>query len=457
MILTLFLNIEAQPIVNIMYAVLFLAVIYQIIHIIFFPFIAIFLLVLHCKKRLFTDLQQRFGFVPTANQNSHVIWIHAVSVGEVLSTQEFINLVKARIPKAVCYLTVGTVTGKRIAQTHIKTDFISYLPYDFLPCMLLAYRRIKPKALIVVEAELWPNLLIIGKLKKIPLFLLNARINPRSLNRFVTFKFLFKTLSNCFATIFAQSEHDKTLFTRIGISPNNIEVLGNLKAFNVIAKKEETLQPLTFSPAPLSGSPTLLAGSIHPSEDELYLNLFASLKKTHPTLKLILAPRHFTWHQKLVENVEKLGLPFFVWSEQNPLPSAQNQSEALAKVFANHDILMLCKLGELFTLYPYANIFFLGGTFVPIGGHNLLEPAAWGVPTVIGPQHQNCQDIADRLTLVHGIVKVQSNDELFAKTKELLDNNARQQSIGKNSYDWVCQEATHVEKTLEILLKQLKQ
>ena len=438
-----------------MLAQFFLFIIYQLLQIIFLPLIVLFLVFFHCKRRLFSNIPQRLGFIPVTDNKSHVIWIHAVSVGEVLSTQELITLLKKKIPNAVCYLTVGTVAGQQIAQKQIKADFISFLPYDLLPCMLLAYRRIKPQALIVMEAELWPNLLMIGHLKHIPLFLVNARINPRSLSRLISFKYLVKTLINCFTTIFTQSEYDQTLFCKLGVSPTKLEVLGNLKAFNVIAKKNDYLSSISYSPSLLSDTPVLLAGSIHPSEDELYLELFAILKKTDSRLKLILAPRHFTWHHQLIHHVEKLDAPYFVWSDQNPLPQGP-QPDALTKVFARHDILLVCKLGELFNLYPYTNIFFLGGTFVPVGGHNLLEPAAWGIPTIIGPQHQNCQDIADRLTTVNGIVKVASKEELFAKTKELLENTSLQKSIGLNSYDWVCHEATQVERELEILLRQLK-
>ncbi len=435
-----------------------LIIIYQLLQLIFFPCIALFILCIHFKRSVIGSFKERFGFVPAADRNKHVIWIHAVSVGEVLSVQELINFIKQSNPNTACYLTVGTLSGKQMAQRNITTDAISFLPYDFLPYMLMAYHRIKPKALIVVEAELWPNLLGIGTLKKIPMFLLNARINPRSHNRVIGLKALYRVLINCFTTIFAQSNHDRDIFQQIGIDPNKIKVLGNLKAFNVVMKKEHYADHATTQPAHYTQNTVMLVGSMHPGEDKIYLDLFVTLKKEFPKLKLILAPRHFAWQQELETRVKKYQLSFFTWDNKQSLTMnpQESQTQALERIFMHHDVILVCKLGELFALHAYADLYFLGGTFIPVGGHNLLEPAVWGIPTVIGPHYHNCKDIADRLEAVNGIIKTATPAELLEQTRYLLQHPKERRVIGTTSYEWVVQESQTVTTTLHKLIEVLK-
>ncbi len=435
-----------------------LMIVYQLLQIICIPFIVFILLFLQAKKGVIGNLKERLGFVPKATKGHSAIWFHAVSVGEVLSIQELINRIKQEMPGTLCYLTVGTITGKRMAHTHIKADYISYLPYDFLPAMLLAYLRIKPKALIVIESELWPNLLAIAKLAKVPAYLLNARINPRSLSRIQTFKTIFRTLFNSFTAIFTQTEKDAELFSKLNIPNEKINILGNLKSFNVWVKKTTYLKNLGYKPHHPSNMKILLAGSIHPLEDLIYIDLFKTLKNHHPGLKLFLAPRHFSWQETLIHNVKKAEHSFFVWTEQHPLQTIDHVSfsQALEQTLILHDIILVCKLGELFTLYPYADVFFLGGTFVPIGGHNLLEPAVWSIPTVVGPHHQNCADFVKRLKKLNGIITVQTQNDLIAQTNQLLLNQPLREAVGLTSYQLVKQEAQRVQQTLELLLKQLK-
>ncbi len=432
-------------------------VIYQILQIILFPFLVLFLVCLQLKRALFGNIYERCGFVPKTKQPGHVIWLHAVSVGEVLSTQELINLIKICMPHAICYLTIGTISAKRIAQTHVKADYFSFLPYDFLPCMLLAYTRIKPQSIIIIESELWPNFLTVAHYKKIPLFLLNARMNKRSAMGIFPISLFFKALLNCFTMIFTQSKQDQTSFESIGVNPSKITTLGNIKAFNVIAKKETYLHSIPLSLPYQSKFLIILVGSMHPGEDDIYLNLFVILKKSFPMLKLVLAPRHFSWQETLIQKVRQTGYNPFVWTDANPIASLnQSLTQAFENVLNKHDIILVCKLGELFNLYPYATVFALGGTFIPVGGHNLLEPAAWAIPTCIGPYYQNCTDIAERLSALDAIIIVHNVDQLKAKMYELLSNSPLRRNIGDASYAWVVQEAHHVQHTLDHLLKKIQ-
>jgi 3-deoxy-D-manno-octulosonic-acid transferase len=430
---------------------LLIFILYQILQLISLPIILVILITKQMKRKIIGNIAQRLGFVPVAPINRTIIWIHAVSVGEVLATQELINNIKRKNPTTLCYLTVGTINGMHMAHQQITADIISFLPYDFLPCMLLAYHRIKPNKLIIIESELWPNLIALARFKSIPSILLNARINPYSRNRAFRFRLFFKHLINNFNAILAQSARDKDEFVGIGVNPDKITVLGNIKAFNVMAKKEYRLKthPLN-QPSPTGTYPTLLVGSLHPKEDTIYLALFAQLKQQYPNLRLILAPRHFTWQQQLEDNVKKAGYNAFVWTPSTPIATDQQESlgAALLHTWQAHDVLLVCTLGELFNLYPYATIFALGGTFVPVGGHNLLEPAVWATPTLIGPFYQNCLDVADRLEQVHGIVKIATAEDVTPTVARLLANPTSCQTIGNNSYTWIEHEAKRVEETL---------
>ncbi len=440
-----------------MFMTVLLMVVYQTLQFALLPFLVPILFILNAKRAIFGNIAQRMGFVPKTNRKHNVVWIHAVSVGEVFSVEQLITRIKEKQPDTVCYLTVGTTGGMKMAHNAIAADYISFLPYDFGPFMLLAYLRIKPSSIIIVEAELWPNFLSIGKLTSIPMFWLNARINPRSARRISTFKFIFKILINCFQTILAQSNDDKNSFIKLGVSPQKITVLGNLKTFNVIAKKNNYLATVLTDNHESYCIPTLFAGSIHPQEDCIYFELFKKLKPQFPTLKLILAPRHFSWGEQLQTNAQKTNFPFFIWNETSSIfsQSTQSYTQALTSIFKNHDIVLVCKLGELFPLYRYATIYYLGGTMIPHGGHNLLEPAAWQIPTIIGPYHHNSTDIVRQLEHCNGIIKVQSNTDLYDKTKELLANPTLRTNIGNASYTWVNKEARLVQKTLDNLISRI--
>lgn len=413
---------------------LLLFTLYQLSQLFVLPFIAVYLIVRKIKgKPAFGKLTERIGLVPETNEQKNTIWFHAVSVGEVLSLQSIIERVKERTPNTSCYLTVGTLAGKKVATEKLKADVVSFLPYDFLPCMLVAYKRIKPKTIIIVEAEIWPNLIMLAHFKNIPMYLINARISKRSKARYHTLKIFLLPLFNAFKKIYTQSELDKHEFEQFGINENKLKALGNVKAFNVLEKqKKEAIQPAQLSP-------TLLVGSLHPGELDVYLNLYKKLKHSYPDLTLILAPRHFHWKKELISKIKSTGYDFVVWDDETPYAPR------------GEDILLVCKLGELFTLYPKATIYFLGGTFVPIGGHNLLEPAVWGIPTIVGPHHHNCQVIAKELVDKDGLITVTNEQELFEETKRLLEHQEKRDLLGNNSRVWLENESKKVEERLKEL------
>lgn len=426
---------------------------YQITQLIILPILPIYLFIRKIKKKpVFGNFKERIGFVPKNKSLTKTIWIHAVSVGEILSIQNLINQIKTNQPNSICYVTTGTISGKKIAQENLNADYISFLPYDFLLPMIIAFKRIKPNSLIIIEAETWPNLLFIAKCLKIPMYMLNARISTRSIKKYLFFKLLFKNLLEKFNLILTQSEQDTKNFRSLGISNKKIKTLGNIKALNVLLKKNKS-KPENIKNKYL----TLLTGSIHPGELDIYINLYKKLKINFPNLKIIIAPRHFHWKQELLDKIKSTKFPFYLWDNESnlknePITSYTNLTN---KIFETNDILLVCKLGELFNLYKTSTIFFLGGTFIPIGGHNLLEPAVWSIPSIIGPFYHNCFDIANKLENVSGIIKIKNTNKLYDKIKNLLLNQEKCLNIGINSSNWLKKESFQVDEIIKSLIKRL--
>ncbi len=432
---------------------------YQLIQLIALPLLPIYLIIRKIKRKpVFGNLQERIGFVPTNETKKNTIWIHAVSVGEILSIQNLIDQIKEKIPNSCCYVTTGTITGKKIAQKNLNCDYISFLPYDFFIPMFLAFKRIKPSSLIIVEAETWPNLLFIAKWLDIPMYMINARISKRSEKKYFKLKFLFKNLLEKFKLILTQSEHDTKLFQDLGISKQKIKTLGNIKTLNVLIKKNNILKQETdINKNIKSEYPILLLGCIHPGELDIYLELYKKLKVDFTNLKLIIAPRHFHWKKELISKIKKINIPFYLWENESQLQEEKNDSISLTNNFLKtNDILLICKLGELFDIYKTSDIYFLGGTFVPIGGHNLLEPAVWSKPSIIGPYYQNSKDVADKLEQENGLIKVRNKEELYTHTKNLLINDDLRKKMEENSYNWLETEAEKVQIIIDNFLKILE-
>lgn len=413
---------------------IFTFLIYNLIQFVMFPLFLTYLIVRKMRdKDVVGNLWQRLGFVSRSTSNKKIIWLHAVSVGEVLSVQQLITDIKKNDPEIFCYLTVGTSTGMQMAKKNLQVDCISFLPYDFLPCVMLALQRIKPTTMIIVEAEIWPNLLILSSWFGIDKILINARVSTRSYKRYQSLKFFFAPIFNTFKTIYTQSNSDLERFLTLGVDSCRLSVFGDIKAYNVVQKKLTTKilsQKLSWT--------VLLVGSIHPGELDYYLNLFIELKKINPRLKMILATRHFIWTDELELKLKNKDLHYNLWTTQSELlRENENLAEALERAFKDSDVICVCKLGELFNLYQFADIFYLGGTFVNVGGHNLLEPAAWGNPCIVGPHHQNTKNNADEMERVGGLIKVEDYNALKDATQKLLSNAQLRIKMGNSNLKWI--------------------
>ncbi len=418
---------------------------YQLLQLVALPMIIIYFLVRKWRgKPVFGVFSQRMGFVPAVPRDKKVVWIHAVSVGEVLAVQQLIVRIKMRDAKSFVYVTTGTLMGNKIAREQLNADIVSFIPYDFLLPVLWAFKRINPAKIIVVEAELWPNLLMLAAFKKVPLYLINARITKSYAFRSRVGGFFIAPLLRLFKHLYAQTAVEKEAFVALGIAEKNVTNMGNIKAFNVFVKKEMVVAQEQKKFYVQDGYPTLLVGSLHQQELALYLDLFKALKPVWPHLKIIIAPRHFHWQLDLVQAVKALGVPYFLWDDA--------KTQVSYDLLKTYDIILVCTIGKLFELYPLADLFFLGGTFIPVGGHNLLEPAAWSKPTIVGPYYHNSEVIADELEQIGALVKVMHKHKLVETVSTLLQNPISLTLRGSNAGMWLEGSAKEVDRNVSRFL-----
>lgn len=417
--------------------------IYQVLQLIALPALGFYLGLRKWRgKPVFGNFRHRLGLVPVVPSHKKVIWIHAVSVGEVLAIDVLVDRFKQQDPACVVYLTTGTLAGYKIAHEQLHADQVAFIPYDFLLTVWLAFRRIRPAKLLVVEAELWPNLLMVAALKGVPLYLINGRVIESSVSKSALRRFLMVPLLRLFTRVYAQTVEEKLAYQEFGLDAQCVVALGNIKSLNVLVKKEAFVQAVKMPGFPIY--PTLLVGSLHLQELSLYIEIFKSLKPIFPELRLILAPRHFHWQHELINELTKLNCRFIVIDK-----SDQDVFEALK----SHDIVLVCTIGKLFGLYPLADLFFLGGTFIPIGGHNLLEPAVWHNPIVVGPYYHNSTVIADELEQCGGLVKVKQQQDLVLIVQRLLKKQEQLRAMGAFAGAWLVREAQLVEGHVQQLLR----
>lgn len=395
----------------------------------------------------FALLKERLGLVVKPSHAAPIIWIHAVSVGETNSIEAFVAQLKREKPDSQVYITSGTAAAHAVALNKLNADYVSMLPYDFLPSMLCAFLRIRPSALITVEAEWWPNFFFLARFLRIPTYGLNSRLSVRSLSTYQRFSWLAAPLFQCFTKLFVQTSADKKNFEGFGIAPTDITVLGNLKAYNVQhllnAHSTQPQGPTTRHPL------TLMVGSMHPGEWPLYKELYVHMKGDFPELRLIIAPRHFSWQHELEADLAALPYCSLIITPHTPKKSSYLIPQS------NADIIAVCRIGELFSLIPLCDIYYLGGTFVPIGGHSLLEPAAWSKTTIVGPHLFMTQEIGDRLETAGGLFKTTGYKSLEKITRKLLEESALRHAAGKKAGNWLQHEAAVVTKHLQALLRLL--
>ena len=366
-------------------------------------------------------LAQRLGRVPHGLRefirNRPTIWVHAVSVGEVIAATCLIERLDGIDPNLPVVISTTTRTGQELARQrfdapHSTGTRVFYYPLDFAWIVRRYLRALQPRILILMESELWPRMIAEADRANLPIVVVNGRVSDRSLPRYRALRRLWRPFVRRLTRVLAQSEQDKERFLAIGVPPEKTAVAGNLK-YDVRTPRESTItQQLRPNLPP--GAMVIVAGSTLDGEEKYLLQAFRELLAEFPQLVLILAPRHPERFQAAQELVQQAQLPCIRRSTWQP------QSIAPGSVF------LLDSMGELASVYSLATIAFVGGSLIPAGGHNPLEPAQFAVPIVMGPYTENFRGMVAVL-LAQEAIRVTPPERLTAMFRELLADPLRAQ------------------------------
>jgi 3-deoxy-D-manno-octulosonic-acid transferase len=384
-------------------------------YLLFLPFL-VYWLVRGLGNRIYFDrLSQRFGFGFPRLERS--IWIHAVSVGEVQAAVPLINALVKRFPGREVLVTTVTPTGAERARARFgDTVHHAYLPFEFPHAVNRFFSSTNPEAALVMETEIWPNLYRGCGVRRIPLILVSARISPRSIAGYRKLLPLIRETLSHGIIIASQSQDDADRFLSLGAAPERTCVMGNIK-FDYEPDTGILAEGHALRAALFGERPVWIAASTHEGEEQIVLDVHEALRARHDDLLLVLVPRHPERFDAVRELVTKRGFKVVSRTEGRPAGDAA---------------VFLCDtMGEVPLFYAASDVAFVAGSLVPIGGHNLLEPAALGVPVITGPHNFNAQDIADLFIQMGACRRVADPQELVETISELLSDPAAAARLGR--------------------------
>jgi 3-deoxy-D-manno-octulosonic-acid transferase len=362
------------------------------------------------------DLSQRFGYgAPLGSVPS--IWVHAVSVGEVQASAVLVRELRQRFPQRPLLLTTVTPTGADRARSLFGNDVtVRYIPYDLPGAVRRFFTAANPCVAVILETELWPNLYHECGRRGVPLVLASARISPRSVGRYRKLAALFRETLSHGIVIAAQSEQDAERFRSIGANPARTHVTGNIK-FDLSLASDVLARGQALRQAYAQGRQVWVAGSTHEGEESAMLAAQRALQQRDVDALLVLVPRHPNRFDEVANGLQAAGVKFVRRSKHgSAAPGTQ--------------VLLVDTLGELVDFYAAADVAFVAGSLVPIGGHNLLEPVALGLPTLTGPYNFNAEDIAAQLLDDGATQCVRTSAELAEALATLLGDAALRQERG---------------------------
>ena len=379
---------------------------------------------------------ERFGWGP--HLSAPALWLHAVSLGEVAAGAELVRTLRARHPGVPFVLTTSTPTGRARARALFGSGVeLRFLPYDTPGSVGRFLDRVRPRAAVILETELWPNLMRSCRRRDIPVIFASARLAAKSVARYRRFGGLFRDALAASALIAAQSPEDAARFIAVGADPSRTRVVGNVK-FDV--RPGDAVQDMgrELRTRYLGSRPVWIAGSTHAGEEEQVLAAHAELRLGMPHLLLMLVPRHPQRFESVAALLTRLGIAF-------------DRRSALEPVRSEAEVLMVDSVGELASLYAAADAAFVGGSLVPVGGHNLLEPAVLGVPVITGPFTGNSKDIARRLIEQGGAVEVAGPRALAAALRRWLEDPAERERAARSAREFVDAHRGAVERLADII------
>jgi 3-deoxy-D-manno-octulosonic-acid transferase len=390
-----------------------------------------FLFTLWRRGKLLPQFGQRFGFYSKDVQKKLApgadLWIHAVSVGEVKLARVLIRHLREFEPELRIVVSTTTGTGFTVAKQHLEDaqTFVIYNPIDFLWSVVWAFNTIKPRLLVLVESEIWPNYLWCAKRRGIPIYLINARLSDRSEDRYRRMRKLVQPLLHDIDLVFAQDQIDVSRLSQAGFAPESVFNLGSLK-YDVAALDtgvEKDISTWWDRTGWIGEQTVLLGGSTHPGEEEVLVRIYRELRDEWPHLRLVLAPRHAERGAAIRDMCDRMGLRAVT----------RTQLAAATEPLANGstpDVLVVNSTGELSSLYKRATLAFVGKSLRGHGGQNFIEAAPGGTPIVIGPNMQNFKVITREFINQQAIIQVTDEFELANCLHALFASDEIRQELG---------------------------
>jgi 3-deoxy-D-manno-octulosonic-acid transferase len=412
------------------------------------------------NRKYLSNFRERLGWLPDSLKSaSHpAIWLHAVSVGETLTANSLVRALRERFPNHRLILSTTTTTGQAVARSRVTdADGFCYFPFDWRFCVRRSLRTIDPKIVILMESELWLNFLSECKARKIPVLVANGRVSDRSFHRSQRYSFFTSALYSLVTRFLMQSRIDEDRAIRLGAAPERVTVSGNLKydinRSALTANSDGMTRSLneTFG---LNAGPLIVAGSTGEAEEEIILKAFAELRGLEGMehVRLLIAPRHPERFDAVARLIESSKLSY----ARRSAAGGPNNSH-------RSNVILLDTVGELAALYQFASVVFIGGSLIKRGGHNILEPALFAKPIIVGPYMENFREVTreflrrDALIQLEGAGNQELTRELRDNLIDLLRDRERARAIGENARRAVDENHGATARTLEAVVELMPQ
>ena len=383
---------------------------------------------------------ERMGRLPNGLNpaGSRSIWIHAVSVGEVLAARTLVRPLRQRFPSHRMFASTTTLTGNAVARVSLSdADGLFFAPFDWVSPVRRVLEELDPHLLLLVETEIWPNLVHQARRRGTRIAVVNGRISPRSFPRYLRIRPFFKSVLAEVDLFLMQGDVDAARILEMGAPPDRVRVTGNLK-FDALG---EAATPELLARIVDAGSrgPLWVAGSTVDGEEQMVLDAFRIVRAQLPTTSLLIAPRHAERFAAVPGIVEAAGF------------RCLRRTALQAGGWTNGQVVVLDTLGELAQVYPLATVVFVGGSLVPSGGHNILEAAVAGKAVIVGPHMENFQEIADAFRAEDAMVQVRSPRVLADEVLRLLTDDGRRREVGERARRLVERNRGALRQTLDAL------
>ncbi|HET6420718.1 MAG TPA: 3-deoxy-D-manno-octulosonic acid transferase [Geobacteraceae bacterium] len=425
---------------------MFIYFIYDLLLLLAAPIITVYYLVKSLKRGRPTALKSRFGILSADElgkiAGSETIWVHAVSVGETNAVKSLLKALKQTYPQKKVILSNVTETGRSVSLKIAEADLCIYFPFDFSFAVRKVMDAVKPAAVIIVETEIWPNFLREARRCSIPVILVNGRISDRSYKKYMRLEWVFRRVLANISSFCMQTDEDARRIVAMGAMPSSVHVTKNLKYdMPVVRLSREKLDLLRKTYRIPASASVFTGGSTHQGEEELVINTYKNLLRNNGNIFLVIAPRHPERAERVAEILRKEDIPFKMRSALESQDSALRCGQAL----------LLDTVGELMSLYALSDLVFVGGSMVPVGGHNLLEPASMGVPVLFGPFMNNFREIASLIVRSDAGVQVENEAQMVSSACSLMGDNEKRRDMGINGARILEKNSGSTERHMEII------